>query len=102
MEEKNVHVLRSLCILCLDRVKMTIAHTYISIALCQKDFPGGLDNKEFPCSAGNQDLIPESGRSSGEGNGYTLLYFCLENFMDRGAWWARVHWVTKSWTQLSN
>ena len=77
--------------------------TYLqSIALCQEDFPGGLDSKEFPCNAGNHDLISESGRSSGEGNGYALLYFCLENFMDRGAWWATVHWVTKSWTQLTS
>ena len=35
--------------------------------------------------------IPRSGRSSGEGNGYPLQYVCLENPMDRGAWWAIVH-----------
>ena len=40
------------------------------------------------------------GRSSGEGNGYPLQYFCLENSMDRGAWWATAHGVTKSQTQL--
>ena len=43
-------------------------------------------------------LIPRSGRSPGEGHGYTLQYFCLESPMDRGAWWATVHEVAKSWT----
>ena len=42
------------------------------------------------------------GRSSGEGNGYPLQYSCLENSMDRGAWQATVHEVTKSQTGLSN
>ena len=39
--------------------------------------------------------IPELGRSPGEGNGYPLRYSCLENPMDRGAWWASVHGVRK-------
>ena len=43
-------------------------------------------------------LIPGSGRSPGKGNGNPLLYSCLENPMDRGAWWAAVHGVTKNWT----
>ena len=47
-------------------------------------------------------LIPGSGISSGEGNGYQLQYSCLENSMDRAAWEATVHGVTKSWTSLSN
>ena len=38
----------------------------------------------------------------GEGNGTPLQYSCLENPMDRGAWWAAVHGVAKSWTRLSN
>ena len=45
---------------------------------------------------------PWSGRSPGEGNGNPLQYSCLENSTDRGAWQAKVHGVTKSWTQLSN
>ena len=45
--------------------------------------------------------IPGSGRSPGEKNDNPLQYSCLENFMDRGAWWTTVHRVTKSWTQLS-
>ena len=44
--------------------------------------------KESACSAGDQDTIPGSGRSPGEGNGYPLQYSGLENPMDRGAWWA--------------
>jgi len=42
--------------------------------------------------------IPESGRSPGGGNGNPLQYSCLENSMDRGAWWATVHGVAKSQT----
>ena len=45
-------------------------------------------------------LIPGSGRSPGEGNGYPLQHSCLENSMDRGAWWATVRGVVKSRTQL--
>ena len=52
--------------------------------------------------ASDAGLIPWSGRSAGEGNGYPLQYFCLENSMDRGAWQAIVHGVSKSWTQLSD
>ena len=46
--------------------------------------------------------IPGSERSYREGNGNPLQYSCLENPMDRGAWWTTVHWVTKSQTQLSD
>ena len=53
--------------------------------------------KESACSAGNPGSIPGLGRSPGEGNGNPLQYPCLENLMDRGAWWAAVHGVTKSW-----
>ena len=63
-------------------------------------FPGGSDCKESACNAGDPDLIPGSGRSPGEGNGNPLQYPCLENPMDRGAWWATVHGATKSQTQL--
>ena len=51
-------------------------------------------------SVGDLGSIPGSGRSSGEGNGNPLQYSCLENPMDGGAWWAAVHGVTKSRTQL--
>ena len=46
--------------------------------------------------------IPGSRRSPREGNGNPLQYSCLENSMDRGAWWAAIHWVTKSQTRLSD
>ena len=46
------------------------------------------------------DPIPGLGRSSGEGNAFLLQYSCLENSMDRGAWWATVHGVAKNRTQL--
>ena len=49
-------------------------------------FPGGLDNKESACNAGDQGLNPELGRSPGEGNGNPLQYPCLQNSLDRGAW----------------
>ena len=58
--------------------------------------------KKSACNAGDLGLIPGSGRSPGEGNGNPLQYSCLENSMDRGAWWATVHGVTKSQTRLSN
>ena len=63
-------------------------------------YPGGSVNKESSCNAGDLSLIPELRRSLGKGNGYLLQYSCLENPMDRGAWQATVHGVTKSWTQL--
>ena len=53
-------------------------------------FPGGSDGKECACDAGDLGLIPGSGRSPGEGDGYPLQYSCLENPMDRGAWRATV------------
>ena len=50
--------------------------------------------------AEDTNSIPESGKSPGGKHGNPLQYSCLENSMDRGAWWARVHEVAKSWTQL--
>jgi len=61
-----------------------------------RGFLGGSDVKESACNAGNPGLIPGLGRSPGEGNGCPLQYSCLENSMDRGAWWATVHGVTES------
>ena len=49
-------------------------------------FHGGSDGKESACNVGDQDSIPESGRSPGEGTGNPLQYSCLENRMDRVAW----------------
>jgi len=57
--------------------------------------PQWLSSKESTCNVGDAVLIPGSGRSPGEGNGNPLQYSCLENSIDRGAWWAIVHGVTK-------
>ena len=64
-------------------------------------FPGGSDGRESTCNAGDLGSIPELGRFPGEGNSNQLQYSCLENPMDRGAWWATVHGVTKSQTLLN-
>ena len=63
-------------------------------------FPGGLDSKESAWNAGDLGSIFELGRSRGEGNGNSLQYSCLENSMDvdKEAWQATVHGVTKSQT----
>ena len=58
-------------------------------------FPGGSVVKNPPANAGNADLIPESRRSPAEENDNPFWYSCLENSIDRGAWQATVHGVTK-------
>ena len=64
--------------------------------------PGGSDGNESDFNEGDPSLIPESGRSPGDGNGCPLQYSCLENSIDRGTWPATVHRVAKSQTQLSD
>ena len=66
-------------------------------------------SKESTCNAGehpqcrrHMGLIPGLGRSSGEGAGNPLQYSCLRNPQDRGDWWATVHGISKSRTQLSD
>ena len=54
--------------------------------------------KNPPVRAGDAGSIPGSGRSPGGGHGNPPQYSCLEDSMDRGAWWATVHGVAKSWT----
>ena len=61
-------------------------------------FPGGSDDGESACNAGDPGSISWLGRSPREGDGYPFQYSCLENSMDREVWWATVHGVTKSWT----
>ena len=66
---------------------------------------GGSVVKNLPAStedAGDTSLIPGSGRSPGGGNGKPLQYSCLENPVDRGAWWTTVSGVAKSQIQLSS
>ena len=65
-------------------------------------FPGGSDGKQSAHNVGDLVLIPQLGRSPGEGNDYPLQYSDLENSMDRGAWQATVLGVAKSQAQLSD
>ena len=65
-------------------------------------FPGDSEVKASACNAGDLGSIPGLGRSPGEGNGNPLHYSCLENPMDRGAWWDILHGVAKSRTRLSD
>ena len=76
-------------------------HEYTHIYLCvyvYMGFPGGSDSEKQASSAGDLDSVPGLGRSSGEGNGYSPQFSCLQSPKDRGAWLAIVHEVTKSWT----
>ena len=66
-----------------------------------KAFPGGSVVKNLPANAGDLGSILRPGRSPGGGNGDPLQYSCLGNPMDREAWWATVHGVTKSQIRLS-
>ena len=61
-------------------------------------FPGGSVVKNLPANSGGEGSIPGSGRSPGEGNGNPVQYSCLENPMEREAWWATVQGVSKSQT----
>ena len=88
-------------------MKETLLHSWVRKFPSKRDvvlttlflgFPGGLDGKESACKAGDLGSVPGFGRSPGGGHGNTLQYSCLENPMDRGAWWATVHGVTKSQT----
>ena len=65
-------------------------------------FPDSSVGKEPSYNAGDPGLIPGWGRSPGEGNGNPFQYSCLENFMDREAWQAIVHGVSKSQTRFNN
>ena len=89
----------------------TLSKTFTSVILFKKqveellymslDFPSSSNGKESPCNVGNLGSIPGLGRTPGEGHGDPLQYSCLENSMDREAWRAIVHGVSKSLTQLS-
>ena len=64
-------------------------------------FPGSSEVKVSACNEGDLGSTPGLGRSPQEGNGNPLQYSCLRGPMDIGAWWATVHGVAKSGTQLS-
>ena len=74
----------------------TFTKTCSQIRLCSQVLAGGSGGKESACNAGDLSSTPQGlGRSPGKGNGNPLQYSCLENPMDREAWWATVHGVTK-------
>ena len=69
----------------------------INWVIYNRVFPGGSVVKNLPGNAESMGFIPGSSRSSGEGNGKPLQYSCLGNPRDKGAQWATVPGVTKSW-----
>ena len=75
--------------------------TMVNFTLCII-YPGSSDGKESAHNVGDLDSIPGLRRSPEGGHGNPLQYSCLENSMDRAAWQATVHGVTKSQTQLSH
>ena len=80
----------------LRRRKLVFMETeFLGQNIGEKSFPGSSDGKDSACNARDPGLNPRLGRSPGEGNGYPLQYFRLENSMNRGAWQAMVHGVAK-------
>ena len=87
-------VYHSMFMSCASKTNSTSSSKENSLAI--SSFPYSSVSKESACSAGDPGSIPGLGRSPGEVNGNPFQYPCLENLMDRGAWWAAVHWVAKS------
>ena len=93
-----------------DAIQPTILSSVIPFSSCLKQmfkslFSIPLGIKGVPWCLSNKESVyneEDPGSIPGEGNGNTLQYSCLKNSMDRGAWWAAVHGVAKSWTQLSD
>ena len=79
----------------LDLIWVNLFYLEYSIREEGEDFPGGSVVKNLPDNAGDAGSIPGLGRSPGEINSNPLQYACLENPMERGAWWATVPGVTK-------
>ena len=63
--------------------------------LLKMDFPGGSMAKNLPASAGDTGSVAGSGGSPGGGHGSPVQYSCLENPLDREAWWSTIHGVTR-------
>ena len=85
--------------ICLSSIGFWVASNQIWVLL-ELQHLLWLNGKEPACQAWDEDSIPGSGRSPGEGNGNPLQYSCLGNPTDRGAWWAAIHGVAKSRTWL--
>ena len=88
----------SVCVLLTNIYIYIYIHTHTHTSTYLMGLPWWLSGEESACNVGDLCSIPGSGRSPGERHGNPLQYSCLENYMDRGAWWATVYAVTKSWT----
>ena len=88
--------------LSIGKVKWLFNYLLYKCLYLKLSFPGGSDGKASACNAEDPDSIPVSGGSLGEGNGYPLQYSCLENPMDRGAWWATDHGVVTVGSQVGH
>ena len=73
----------------------TALPTFVGLFNGDEGFPYSSVGKESACNAGDPGSIPGLGGCPGEGNGNPLQCSCLENLMDRGAWWATVHGVAR-------
>ena len=78
-----------------------VGHNWATELNWTESLPGSAVVKNLPADAGDVGSIPGSGRSPGEGTGNPLQYSCLENTIDREAWWAMVYGIAKSQTGLS-
>ena len=74
---------------------VTILPFILAPVIVSLDYPCSSVSKESACSAGDLGLIPGLERCPGEGNGNPIQYPCLENLLDRGAWWAAAHRVAR-------
>ena len=91
-----------MCVCNLNIYIYTHIYMYECMYICIWGFSGGSDSKESAYNAGDPGSVPGLGRSPGEENGYPFQYSCLVNSVDRGAWQATIHGVSKSQTRLSN
>ena len=73
----------------------TLAGGFFTLAPLGKPIPGISGSEESASNAGDLGSIPGSGRCPGVGNGKSFQYSCLENPVDKGAWWATVHGIAK-------
>ena len=73
-----------------------------SVVLKTMDLPSGSVVKNLPANTGDTGMVPGLGRSPRKGNGNAFQYSCLGNSMDREAWWATVHGVTKCQTRRND
>ena len=102
----DIVILKFIC--CLSRdpfflLNLTSVSSLLLSKLHVRGFPSCASVKNLPANAGDtrdMGLIPESGRSPGEGHGNPSQYSCLENPMDRGAWQGTVHGAAKSRTRV--